>query len=29
MDDLEELAELSQELSQLLFRRELRQLAAT
>ena len=29
MDDLEELAELSQELSQLLFRRELRHLAAT
>jgi DNA-binding transcriptional MerR regulator len=29
MDDLEELAELSQELAQLLFRRELRQLAAT
>jgi DNA-binding transcriptional MerR regulator len=29
MDALEELAELSQELSQLLFRRELRQLAAT
>jgi len=29
IDDLEELAELSQELSQLLFRRELRQLAAT
>jgi DNA-binding transcriptional MerR regulator len=28
MDDLEELAELSQDLSQLLFRRELRQLAA-
>ena len=29
MDDLEELGELSQELAQLLFRRELRQLAAT
>jgi DNA-binding transcriptional MerR regulator len=29
MDDLEELAELSQELAQLLFRRELRQIAAT
>jgi DNA-binding transcriptional MerR regulator len=29
MDDLEELAELSQELAQLLFRRELRQLAAS